>query len=289
MLKKSLFKKPNNILEMNSNQAHIQQAPEQQMIPCPGCKRIHFRDELKRNIYVCFKCGYHLKLSARTRLNTILDKDSFIEEYDNLTSTNIISFPSYTNKLKSAQTNSGEKEAVVCGKGRIESFNTSIFSMEPGFLMGSMGTAVGEKITLTFENATEKEFPVIGIIVSGGARMQEGIFSLMQMAKVSAAVKRHSDNGLLFIALLTDPTTGGVIASFAMQADIIIAEPGSLIGFAGPRVIEQTIRQKLPPGFQRAEFLLQRGFLDSIVSRQDIRKQLAFFLKLHETEARVRL
>ena len=176
---------------------------------------------------------------------------------------------------------SGEEEAVICGTARIGKQSCCLFVMEPYFMMGSMGSAVGEKITSLFEYATEHRLPIIGYTVSGGARMQEGLLSLMQMAKTSAAVKRHSDAGLLYIAVLTDPTTGGVTASFAMEADIILAEPGAMVGFAGARVIEQTTRKALPAGFQKSEFVLEHGFVDSIVSRPDQRKMLAELLKMH--------
>ncbi len=280
MLRQSLFRKPNNRLEENAAERGAPSVPDKMMILCPSCRKMLIMDELKKRYYVC-SCGYCFKLSARTRLNMILDRDSFSELDAELCGENPLGFPGYDEKLSSARKASGEKEAVLCGTGRIDSRRTAVFSMEAGFMMGSMGSAVGEKITRLFEHATEKRLPAVGFIVSGGARMQEGILSLMQMAKVSAAVKRHSDAGLLYVAVLTDPTTGGVTASFAMQGDIVIAEPNALIGFAGPRVIEQTTRQKLPAGFQRAEFLLEKGFLDDIVLRAGQKKYLSRLLKLH--------
>lgn len=280
MLKHGLFKKPNNHLEEASTTHKAPAIPGEIALSCPSCKKMMIRDELRKQYYTC-GCGYNFKLSARTRLNMILDRESFCEQNGDLYCGNILRFPGYDEKLSTAQKASGEKEAVICGTGRIDGIRCAVFSMEAGFMMGSMGTVVGEKLTRLFECSKDSGLPVIGFIVSGGARMQEGILSLMQMAKVSGAVKRHSDAGLLYIAILTDPTTGGVTASFAMQGDIIIAEPNALIGFAGPRVIEQTTRQKLPPGFQRSEFLLEKGFLDDIVPRSEQRKYLARILKLH--------
>ena len=204
-----------------------------------------------------------------------------------LFSENIIDFPEYDKKLKNAWLESAEKEAVICGACKIGGYDCCLFAMEPYFMMGSMGIVVGEKITRLFELATKKALPVVGFTVSGGARMQEGILSLMQMAKTSGAVKRHSDAGNLYISLLTDPTTGGVTASFATEGDIVIGEPGALVGFAGPRVIEQTIRQKLPQGFQRTEFLLEKGFLDAIVDRREQKSFIVRLLLLHGREEQI--
>ena len=196
-----------------------------------------------------------------------------------------LNFPGYGEKLARAAEESGENEGVICGLGEVDNVQAAVFAMEPGFMLGSMGVAVGEKITRLFELAAGQGLPVIGFTLSGGARMQEGILSLMQMAKTSGAVKLHSDAGNLYIAVLCDPTMGGVTASFAMEADIILAEPGALIGFAGPRVIEQTIRQTLPEGFQRAEFLLEKGFIDAIVPRAALRETIARLLGLHRRDA----
>lgn len=212
----------------------------------------------------------------------ICDADSFVEFDKELASKNILDFPDYDKKLSNAKLESAENEGVVCGRCRIGGFNSAIFVMEPYFMMGSMGSVVGEKITRLFEMAEKEKLPVVGFTVSGGARMQEGIISLMQMAKTSGAVKRHSDGGNLFLCVLTDPTTGGVTASFAMEGDIIVAEPGALIGFAGPRVIEQTIRKKLPEGFQRAEFLLEKGFLDDVIDRKKQKDYITKILKMHD-------
>ncbi len=211
----------------------------------------------------------------------IADKKSFTEHDAKLTAVNIISFPEYDEKIEKARKESRECEAVITGVCKIGGYPCAVFVMEPRFIMGSMGSIVGEKITRVFEYATKKHLPVIGYTVSGGARMQEGIISLLQMAKVSGAVKNHSDAGNLYLTVLTNPTTGGVTASFAMLGDIIIAEPNALIGFAGPRVIEQTIRQKLPANFQRAEYLLKTGFIDDIVGRREQKAYLARVLKIH--------
>ena len=214
----------------------------------------------------------------------LADPDSFQEHDAGLCAGDLLQFPGYPKKLETARTASGELEAVICGEAAIGGQRCCLFVMDPYFMMGSMGTVVGEKITRLFEYAMAHRLPVVGYTVSGGARMQEGILSLMQMAKTSAAVRRHSDAGLFYLVVLTNPTTGGVTASFAMEGDIHLAEPGATIGFAGPRVIEQTTRKKLPPGFQTAEFLLDHGFVDAIVPRSGQRKALAQLLRLHERE-----
>lgn len=218
---------------------------------CSRCGSSVLKSDLRANLYICPECNAHLMMRARRRIEILCDKSSFVEIDKGMESENLLGFPGYEDKIRAAKEKSRENEAVVCGKARIGGNPLYIFVMEPSFMMGSMGSIVGEKITRCFEKAIEEKLPVLGITVSGGARMQEGIFSLMQMTKVSAAVKRHDDAGLLYMALLTNPTTGGVDASFAMQADIILAEPGARVGFAGPRVIEQTYRKKLPDGFQR--------------------------------------
>jgi acetyl-CoA carboxylase carboxyl transferase beta subunit len=286
MLKKGIFKKPNLPLESRSGTA----APGKVAIPdalctaCPGCHRTVFTGDLEKCAGVCPLCGHHFRLSAKERIGMICDAASFSAMDDTLCGGNLIGFPGYEKKLTAAREKTGMAEGVLCGTGRIHGIQTALFAMEPAFMMGSMGTVVGEKITRLFEYALQQRLSVIGFTVSGGARMQEGILSLMQMAKTSGAVKRHGDAGLLYVTVLTDPTTGGVTASFAMEGDIIIAEPGALVGFAGPRVIEQTIRQTLPEGFQRAEFLLQKGFVDDIVDRREQRDYLARLLALHGTE-----
>ena len=282
MLKKSAFKKPELPLEGVSLQQAQNEA--EQMVNCPTCEVSYKKEELTTNLYVCSACGHHMRIGARKRILMTVDENSFTEHDAGLRTKDPLAFPAYQEKLKKAEEQSGESEAVITGIAKIADIPCGIFAMESGFMMGSMGTVVGEKITRLFEYATENKLPVIGFTVSGGARMQEGILSLMQMAKVSGAVARHSTAGLLYVAVLTDPTTGGVTASFAMEGDIILAEPNALIGFAGPRVIEQTIRQTLPKGFQRAEMLQEKGFIDKIIHRKDMTAALAFLLKTHSEE-----
>lgn len=286
MFPKDFFKKPQNELESAGGKkapapVSAPAIPEEICVSCPSCKKTIFKKELAESGGTCPHCGHCFKIGARARIELIADKKSFREQDKKLTSTDTLSFPEYEGKLEAARRESKENEAVITGTCEIGGFPCAIFVMEPRFIMGSMGRVVGEKITRLFEHALAKRLPVIGYTVSGGARMQEGIISLMQMAKVSGAVKRHSDAGLLYTAVLTNPTTGGVTASFAMQADIILAEPGALIGFAGPRVIEQTIRQKLPEGFQRAEYLKSTGFTDDIIPRGAQKDYLARILKFH--------
>ena len=278
-----IFKKPKNSLEgQKKPESHpVAESGKDFSVVCPKCKKKLSSSELMEVWYVCSYCGHHFRMNARQRLRLIGDKSSFVEIDADMATMNIINFPGYNDKIEVARLESAETEAVICGICRIGGFETAIFVMEPYFMMGSMGTVVGEKITRLFENAMEKCLPVVGFTVSGGARMQEGILSLMQMAKTSGAVKMHSDAGHLYVCVLTDPTTGGVTASFAMEADIIIAEPFALIGFAGPRVIEQTIKKKLPEGFQRAEFLLEKGFVDDIVYRNRQKSYISQVLKLH--------
>lgn len=247
---------------------------------CKSCGKNISALDLRKNKMICPECGAYFRMNSSQRIELICDK--FKEEDKGLKSRNILKFPSYDEKLKSAMENSGENEAVVYGIADISGCAAMVFVMNSEFMMGSMGTVVGEKITKAFEIATAKKLPVVGFTTSGGARMQEGIFSLMQMAKVSGAVKRHSDAGLLYITVLTDPTTGGVTASFAMEGDVIIAEPKALVGFAGARVIEQTTGEKLPEGFQRSEFQLEHGFVDLIVPREKLKYTICNILKLHK-------
>lgn len=282
-IKKFFFRKPKIELEGNENTVSGN-VPEKLVQKCDKCKAIILSNDLENNQYVCPKCGFHFKIGARERLNTLVDEGSFVELFTDIISTKGKDFPNYDDKLEKAMEASFEKEGVICGTGDINGSKVAVFAMEYRFMMGSMGEAVGEKITRTFEYATSHGLHVVGFILSGGARMQEGIISLMQMAKTSGAVGRHSQAGLLYAAVLTNPTTGGVSASFAFQADIIIAEPNSLIGFAGPRVIEQTIRQKLPPSFQTAEFLLDKGFIDIIVTRNAMKEKLSEIIKLHSKQ-----
>ena len=220
-------------------------------------------------------------MKARQRIHMLTDKGTFQEQNAQMKSSNPLHFPGYDEKLETVRTASCEEEAVICGTAKIGGQSCCLFVMEADFMMGSMGCVVGEKITSLFEYAAEHRMPVIGFTVSGGARMQEGLLSLMQMAKTNAAVKRHSDAGLFYLAVLTNPTTGGVTASFAMEADIILAEPGATVGFAGARVIEQTTKKTLPKEFQKAEFVLEHGFIDSIVNRSNQKKLLTELLKLH--------
>lgn len=275
------FLKPKNQLEEGGRTAALVQRddgePEKK---CPNCHKDIPLSRLWANRLVC-PCGYHFRMKARQRIKMLVDKDSFHELYSEMKAGNPLNFPGYKDKIENVRAASGEEEAVICGTAQIGKQNCCLFAMEPYFMMGSMGSAVGEKITSLFEYATEHRLPVIGFTVSGGARMQEGLLSLMQMAKTSAAVKRHSDAGLLYIAVLTDPTTGGVTASFAMEADIILAEPGATVGFAGARVIEQTTKKSLPKGFQKSEFVLEHGFIDAITVRSNQRKMLGELLKMH--------
>ena len=272
---------PKNELEKGGRSTPLLQSdasePEKK---CPNCHRETPLSELASNLNVC-TCGYHFRMNSRQRIGAIVDKDSFNELFADITYSDPIGFPGYTGKIESAKNLSKENEGVVCGTAKIGGEDCCIFAMEPYFMMGSMGTAVGEKITCLFEYATEHEMSVVGFTVSGGARMQEGLFSLLQMAKTSGAVKRHSDAGLFYLTILTDPTTGGVTASFAMEGDIILAEPSATVGFAGARVIEQTTKKALPKGFQTSEFLLKHGFVDAIVARPKQRMLIRHLLKVH--------
>lgn len=279
------FLKPKNELEKQGiemeNQPFI---PDELWVKCPVCKNPVLSSDLNDNNKVCPKCGYHFRIAARQRIRITADEGSFREFNAEMISENVIDFPDYTRKLKNARINSGENESVITGLAKIGGYPVVLCVMNSQFMMGSMGRVTGEKITRAFEHATKNKLPVVVFTVSGGARMQEGILSLMQMAKTSGAVKHHSDADLLYITVLTDPTTGGVTASFAMEGDIILSEPKALIGFAGPRVIEQTIRQKLPKDFQTAEFLLEKGFVDAVVPRGEMRKTLTRILRLHSGE-----
>lgn len=278
-----LFKSPQN--ELESGGRKIGEVENMGIhTTCPKCGAGILENDLWDNLKVCPSCAHHFRLSPRQRIGFLADVDSFQEMDADLTSRDILDFPGYDVKLRNAKLASREKEGVICGTAAIKGEACALFVMDPSFMMGSMGTVVGEKITRLFEYATRHGLPVVGYTVSGGARMQEGILSLMQMAKTSAAVKQHSDRGNLYITVLTDPTTGGVTASFAMEGDIILSEPGATIGFAGARVIEQTIRKKLPEGFQKAEFLLDHGFIDKIVSRKRHRRVIGKLLAVHKRE-----
>ncbi len=258
--------------------------PDDLWVRCKSCGGAMFRDDFERLQAICSHCGHHDRLTAWQRIKSIADQDSIVELDADLTSVNPIDFPGYPEKIASLQQQTGLKEAVVCVRVTIEGLPCLVGAMDSRFMMASMGSVVGEKITRLFERATEERLPVIMFSASGGARMQEGIISLMQMAKTSAAVGRHHEAGLLYISVLTDPTTGGVTASFASLGDYLISEPGTLIGFAGRRVIEGTIAQELPADFQSAEFLLEHGFLDLIVNRSRLRHTLHKLLELHRVQ-----
>ena len=278
---KFLFQPKNELEQGGRSAAPVQSDEREPEKTCPNCHQAIPLSRLWASLNVC-PCGYHFRMGVRARLRYLADKDSFSELFGDVVSGDPLGFPGYADKLETTRTSSREEEAVLCGTASILGQPCCLFLMEPYFMMGSMGTAVGERITRLFEYALERRLSVVGFTVSGGARMQEGLYSLMQMAKTSGAVKRHADAGLFYLTVLTDPTTGGVTASFAMEGDIILAEPGATVGFAGARVIEQTTRKALPKGFQTAEFLLEHGFVDSIVPRPGQKKYLAGILKMHD-------
>ncbi|SFM08003.1 acetyl-CoA carboxylase carboxyl transferase subunit beta [Gracilibacillus orientalis] len=268
--------------------------PEGLMQKCGGCKKIFYQKELNKSLNVCPECGHHHQISAYDRINSLFDEDSFEEWDKGILSDNPLQFPQYEEKLEKDREKTGLEEAVVTGEGKIHEIRTAIAVMDSRFRMGSMGSVVGEKIARAIERAREEKMPIMIFTASGGARMQEGILSLMQMAKTSIAIQRlHRENGL-FISVMTNPTTGGVSASFASIGDYNFAEPGALIGFAGRRIIEQTIREKLPKDFQTAEFQLKHGQIDKVIPRGEMRDTLATILDIHgfggdtvETSARV--
>ena len=265
MSETTLLKKPGRI-------------PEGLWLACPNCSQMLYRKQLEQNLSVCPECQHHFRLSARQRVNQLCDSGTFEEHDADLAATDPLGFEdrkSYRDRIVAEQLKSGNKDALVSGLGFVKGRPLSLAVMDPTFMMGSMGSVVGEKLTRAIERATDLKLPLLIVSCSGGARMQESALSLMQMAKTSAALARHDDAGGLFISLLTDPTTGGVTASFAMLGDFILAEPGALIGFAGPRVIESTTKQKLPDGFQRSEFLREKGFVDFVVGRADVRSEIA--------------
>lgn len=248
---------------------------------CPTCSSILYADDLDANERVCMKCGHHFRLGAHERLARTVDEGSFVEFNERLEGTDPLQFPEYEKKLETARASTEAVEGIVTGTCTIGGAPCVIAVMDSRFIMGSMGVAVGEKFALAAERALEQSLPFVAFTTSGGARMQEGLMSLMQMGKTAAVLGRLDEAGIPYIVVLTDPTTGGVTASFAMLGDVTIAEPGALIGFAGQRVIEQTVKQTLPPGFQRAEFLLEKGFVDMIVDRRELRDTLAQVLALH--------
>ena len=272
---KKLFLKANNELESSSGKARSRK------VTCKKCQKKISIVKIRENNFVCPECGYYFQVRARRRILMLTDKRSFVEMDRDLESKNVLDFPDYDTKLTQAREKSREKEGVICGTATIKGQRVCLFSMDAYFMMGSMGAIVGEKITRLFEYATREHMPVLGVTVSGGARMQEGMLSLFQMSKVSAAVKRHSKAGNLYIVLLTNPTTGGVDASFAMLGDITLAEPRARVGFAGPRVIEKSLNQALPKNFQMAERVLECGFIDAIVTREEQKDYIGKLLKLH--------
>lgn len=261
-------------------------APEGLWLKCPKCGEVVYRDDVKAHGYVCPKCEGYFRIGTRTRIRMVADTGTFQEWFTDLETENPLEYPGYEEKIANLQEKTKLHEAVTVGKCMVNGLETVLGVCDARFLMGSMGYVVGEKITRAFERATEEKLPVVLFTSSGGARMQEGIVSLMQMAKTSAAIRKHSEAGLFYLPVLTDPTTGGVTASFAMLGDVILAEPGALIGFAGPRVIAQTIGQKLPEGFQRAEFLVEKGIIDGVVERQELKETVWKLLNIHQDALR---
>lgn len=277
----SVVKKRFNDGEPNKESAPSVDIPKDIMFKCPRCLNVYFSDEFEKAGKVCPNCNYHARLTAEERIGITADKGSFVEYDKDMISKNPIEFPAYEQKQLELREKTGLKDGIITGEATIRGIKCVLAVMDSRYMMASMGSVVGEKLTRAFETATEKNLPIIVFTASGGARMQEGTVSLMQMAKTSGAVARHSEKGLLYITVMTDPTTGGVTASFASLGDIIIAEPKVLIGFAGRRVIEGTIKQKLPDDFQSAEFLLEHGFVDMITERSSMRRTIAHLLKLH--------
>lgn len=279
---KNIFKKTHYVsVTSDSKSNNVADVPSGSWIKCQSCGEVIYKKSLKEADFVCIKCQKHFRMDAWSRLKSVIDEGSFEELFTHLKTVNMLEFEGYEEKIQGLKAKTGLHEGIVTGKGMINGRSIAIGVMDSRFLMGSMGSVVGEKVTLLVEKASKEKLPLIIFTASGGARMQEGIISLMQMAKTSAALKRHSDLGLLYVTVLTDPTTGGVTASFAMLGDIILAEPGALIGFAGPRVIRDTIKQELPDGFQRAEFLLDHGFVDKIVPREIMKETLSQILEMH--------
>ncbi len=272
------LKKRNNPDDNKENKVDI---PVGKWVKCDKCNEILYKDTLHENFSVCPNCGNHFRLSARRRIKQIVDEGTFKSFEIDIKTVDPLKIDGYVEKIEGLRAKTGIDEAVVCGNGKINNEEVVICVMDGNFLMGSMGSVVGEKITYSIEKAIELKLPIIIFSVSGGARMQEGIISLMQMAKTSSAIAKLNDAGILYISVLTDPTYGGVTASFASLGDIILAEPKAMIGFAGPRVIKQTIGQELPEGFQTSEFLLEHGFVDKIVERKDMKETIYKILKFH--------
>ena len=282
-----LFDRKEKYIRINPNRSvrngvdhQVPEVPDELFAKCPDCKQAIYQKDLGQ-AKICPNCSYTFRISAKERLDLTVDEGSFQELFTGIETKNPLNFPGYMEKLAATKEKTGLDEAVVTGVATIKGQRTALAIMDSNFIMASMGTVVGEKITQLFEHAIEKKLPVVIFTASGGARMQEGIMSLMQMAKISAAVKRHSNAGLLYLTVLTDPTTGGVTASFAMEGDIILAEPQTLIGFAGRRVIENTVRETLPDDFQKAEFLQEHGFVDAIVKRTELADTIATLLSFH--------
>ena len=277
-----IFKKRQyGVVTMPLDESNVPVVPDGTWVKCDKCGKILYKKYLTDNLNVCSNCNHYFRLGAFERIAMICDEDSFNEFGKDIETEVGLDFPNYKEKLDKSMKKSKLKEGVITGECRINGINSIIAVMDSNFMMGSMGTVVGEKITQAVERAIEKELPLIIFTASGGARMQEGILSLMQMAKVSSAIARLNEAGLLYVTVLTDPTTGGVTASFAMLGDIIISEPGAVIGFAGRRVIEGTIKQSLPDNFQTAEFLLENGFIDKIVKRSELKSTIGDILMLH--------
>ncbi|WP_049531032.1 acetyl-CoA carboxylase, carboxyltransferase subunit beta [Streptococcus pseudopneumoniae] len=283
----ALFSKKDKYIRINPNRSTVNQpqikpeVPDELFSQCPGCKYTIYQKDLGSE-RICPHCGYTFRISAQERLALTIDMGTFLEMFKGIETQDPLNFPDYRKKLTLMREKTGLDEAVVTGTALIKGEKVALGIMDSNFIMASMGTVVGEKITRLFEYATAEKLPVVLFTASGGARMQEGIMSLMQMAKISAAVKRHSNAGLFYLTILTDPTTGGVTASFAMEGDIILAEPQSLVGFAGRRVIENTVREDLPEDFQKAEFLLEHGFVDAIVKRRELPDTIARLVRLHK-------
>ena len=283
----ALFSKKDKYIRINPNRSTVNQpqikpeVPDELFSQCPGCKYTIYQKDLGSE-RICPHCGYTFRISAQERLALTIDMGTFLEMFKGIETQDPLNFPGYRKKLTLMREKTGLDEAVVTGTALIKGEKVALGIMDSNFIMASMGTVVGEKTTRLFEFATDEKLPVVLFTASGGARMQEGIMSLMQMAKISAAVKRHSNAGLFYLTILTDPTTGGVTASFAMEGDIILAEPQSLVGFAGRRVIENTVREDLPEDFQKAEFLLEHGFVDAIVKRRELPDIIARLVRLHK-------
>ena len=286
----ALFSKKDKYIRINPNRSTVNQpqikpeVPDELFSQCPGCKYTIYQKDLGSE-RICPHCGYTFRISAQERLALTIDMGTFLEMFKGIETQDPLNFPGYRKKLTLMREKTGLDEAVVTGTALIKGEKVALGIMDSNFIMASMGTVVGEKITRLFEYATAERLPVVLFTASGGARMQEGIMSLMQMAKISAAVKRHSNAGLFYLTILTDPTTGGVTASFAMEGDIILAEPQSLVGFAGRRVIENTVREDLPEDFQKAEFLLEHGFVDAIIKRRELPDTIARLVRLHRRES----